>query len=100
VHDLKLVAAFAFHIVVAVGLFALIGGAAALLDYYTKVLAGLGMSPLIIEAIKATEFLLFAVDLLCFVVYSARETWLLLRSMLRPGGAAQGVAPATTDLPK
>jgi hypothetical protein len=99
VHDLKLVAAFAFHILVAVGLFALIGGAAALLDYYTKVLASLGMSPLIVEAIKATEFFLFAVDLLCFVVYTARETWLLLRSMVRPHVAAPG-ATATTDLPR
>jgi hypothetical protein len=99
VHDLKLVAAFAFHILVAVGLFALIGGAAALLDYYTKVLAGLGMSPLIVEAIKATEFFLFAVDLLCFVVYTTRETWLLLRSIVRSNSAAPIAAPAT-DLPK
>jgi hypothetical protein len=99
VHDLKLVAAFAFHILVAVGLFALIGGAAALLDYYTKVLAGLGMSPLIVEAIKATEFFLFAVDLLCFVVYTTRETWLLLRSIVRSNSATPIAAPAT-DLPK
>ncbi len=92
-HDLKLVAAFAFHTVVAVALFALIGGAAALLDYYTKVLSNLGMSHLIIEAIKATEYFLFAVDLLCFVVYVTRETWLLLRAML-------GYACSPTDLPK
>jgi hypothetical protein len=98
-HDLKLVAAFAFHIPVAAGLFALIGGAAALLDYYTKVLAGLGMSPLIVEAIKATEFFLFAVDLLCFVVYTTRETWLLLRSMIRPDNITPSAAPAT-DLPR
>ena len=98
-HDLKLVAAFAFHILVAVGLFTLIGGAAALLDYYTKVLAGLGMSPLIVEAIKATEFFLFAVDLLCFVVYTTRETWLLLRSIVRSNSATPTAAPAT-DLPK
>jgi hypothetical protein len=81
-HDLKLVASFAFHTIVAVGLFTLIGGAAALLDYYTKILAGLGMSSIIIEAIKATEYFLFAVDLLCFVVYVSREAFLLLRSML------------------
>jgi hypothetical protein len=99
VHDLKLVAAFAFHVLVAVALFALIGGAAALLDYYTKVLAGLGMSPLIVEAIKATEFFLFAVDLLCFVVYTTRETWLLLRSMFRPNDASPNTA-AATDLPR
>ncbi|MEJ0047607.1 MAG: hypothetical protein WDN04_16870 [Rhodospirillales bacterium] len=88
-------AAFAFHVLVAVGLFTLIGGAAALLDYYTKVLAGLGMSPLIVEAIKATEYFLFAVDLICFVVYISRETWLLLRSMTRPDQAVAEADPAT-----
>ncbi|HTZ71299.1 MAG TPA: hypothetical protein VMB71_11665 [Acetobacteraceae bacterium] len=80
-HDLKLVAGFAFHTVVAVALFAMIGGAAALLDYYTKVLGNLGMPEAILLAIKATEYFLFAVDLLCFVVYVTRETWLLLRAM-------------------
>ncbi len=78
---------------VAVALFALIGGAAALLDYYTKILSGLGMSNIIIEAIKATEYFLFAVDMLCFVVYVTRETVLLLRTMLGLGGAV-------TDSPK
>jgi hypothetical protein len=92
-HDLKLVAAFAFHTIIAVALFALIGAAAALLDYYTKGLIKLGMSPLIIESIKATEYFLFAVDLLCFVVYVSRETWLLLRSMLGYGSAAATDSP-------
>jgi hypothetical protein len=81
-HDLKLVVAFAFHTVVAVLLFALIGGAAAALDYYTKILAGLGMHPVIIDAIKVTEYFLFAVDLLCFVVYVSREVWHLLHAMV------------------
>ena len=96
-HDLKLVAAFAFHTVVAVALFALIGGAAALLDYYIKVLVGLGMAYWIIESIKATEYFLFAVDLLCFVVYVARETWLLLRAML---GYEHAAAAGVTDSPR
>ena len=96
-HDLKLVAAFAFHTVVAVALFALIGGAAALLDYYTKVLAGLGMAYWIIESIKATEYFLLAVDLLCFAVYIARETWLLLRAML---GHEQAASAGATALPR
>lgn len=95
-HDLKLVAGFAFHVVVAVALFALIGSAAALLDYYTKILAGLGMAPLILEAIKATEYLLFALDTLCFVVYTIREAWLLLRAMLLTPHQAVGA----TDSPK
>jgi hypothetical protein len=83
-HDLKLVASFALHTVVAVFLFGLIGAAAALLAYYVNVLGRLGISPLILEAIHATEYFLFAVDLLCFVVYVSRETWLLLRAILAP----------------
>jgi hypothetical protein len=81
-HDLKLVAGFAMHTIVATALFALIGGAAALLDYYTKVLGNVGMPQLFIDAIKVTEYFLFAIDLLCFVVYVTHETWLLLRAML------------------
>jgi hypothetical protein len=101
VHDLKLVAAFAFHTLLAVALFTLIGGAAALLDYYTKILAGFGMAPIVIDAIKATEYLLFGVDLLCFVVYVTRETWLLLRAMLTGLPAPEHRPPAAvTDLPK
>lgn len=98
-HDLKLVIGFAFHTVVAVFLFALVGGAAALLHYYTEVLARLGMPPLILSAIKSTEYFLFAVDLLCFVVYVTRETWLLLRSMLIDSHM-QNVEIVATDLPK
>jgi hypothetical protein len=98
-HDLKLVIGFAFHTVVAAGLFALVGGAAALLHYYTQVLERLDMPALILTAIKSTEYFLFAVDLLCFVVYVSRETWLLLRAMLLPAQRpAEGSEP--TDLPR
>ncbi len=86
VHDLRLVAAFAFHTVAAVALFGLIGGAAALLAYYTRFLSGLGLSPLIVEAIH-----LFAADLICFVIYVSREAWMLIRHMLAPH--APGAAP-------
>lgn len=89
-HDLRLVIEFAIHTVVAAALFALVGAAAALLHYYTEALGRLGMPFAILEAIKWTEYFLFAVDMLCFIVYVARETWLLLRTML--GRAA---APAT-----
>lgn len=98
-HDLKLVIGFAFHTVVAVLLFALVGGAAALLHYYTEVLARIGMPPLILSAIKWTEYFLFAVDLLCFAVYVSRETWLLLRSML-VHGQHESVESGATDLPR
>ena len=82
-HDLRVVIGFAFHTIVAGFLFALVGAAAALLHYYTELLAKLGMPYIILEAIKATEYFLFAVDMVCFIVYVGRETWLLLRSMLR-----------------
>jgi len=87
-HDLKLVIGFAFHTVVAVALFALIGGAAALLNFYTHLLEGAGMSPLIIQAIHWTEYFLFGIDLLCFLVYVTRETFLLLRAILTSSGHA------------
>ena len=80
-HDLKLVWQFAFHTVAALALFAIVAGAAALLSLYTRFLGRMGMSPLILQAIHATEFFLFGIDLLCFVVYCVRETWLLLRRM-------------------
>lgn len=82
--DLKLVVAFAFHTVVAVFLFLLIGGAVTLLNYYVETLERIGMPPMIPEAVKATEYFLFAVDLLCFVVYVAREALILLRAMISP----------------
>jgi hypothetical protein len=81
-HDLKLVTAFAFHTVVAVALFALIGGAAALLNFYIHLLEQAGMSPLVIRAIHWTEYFVFAVDLVCFLVYVSREAFLLLRAIL------------------
>lgn len=81
-HNLKLISAFAFHTVAAVLLFALIGGAAALLNMYTRLLERAGMSEIILQAIHFTEYFLFAVDLFCFVVFILREVWLLLREML------------------
>jgi hypothetical protein len=74
--------AFSFHTVVAGALFALIGGAAALLNYYTHLLESVGMAPLIIKAIHLTEYFLFALDLVCFLIYVTREAWLLLRHIL------------------
>jgi hypothetical protein len=97
-HNLRLVTGFAFHTIVAVALFALIGGAAALLNIYTRLLENVGMSPLIIMAIHLTEYFLFGVDLLCFLVYVTREAWLLLREIMAPPHLAVG-QPAT-DWPR
>ena len=83
-HDLRLVVAFAFHTVLAVVLFALIGGAAALLDFYTRFLGRVGIPWAIQETIKFMEYFLFAVDLVCLVVYVSREAFLLLRAMVSP----------------
>ena len=87
-HNLRLIAGFAFHVIAAVALFALIGGAAALLNAYTHLLERAGMSPLIIQVIHLTEYFLFAADLLCFLAYVAREVWLLLREILTHPAAA------------
>ena len=88
-HNLRLVAEFAVHVIAAAALFALIGGAAALLNAYTHLLERFGMSPHIIQAIHLTEYVLFAADMLCFSVYVAREVWLLLREILTPPSAVK-----------
>lgn len=89
-HNLRLITAFAFHTVAAVGLFALIGGAAALLNYYTRLLESVGMAPLIIKAIHLTEYFLFALDLICFLIYVTSEAWFLLRHILTVHDAPAG----------
>jgi len=86
VHNLRLIAAFAFHTVAAACLFALIGGAAALLNVYTHLLETFGMAPLIIKAIHLTEYFLFVLDLVCFLSYVSREAWLLLRHIFSTPG--------------
>jgi hypothetical protein len=97
-HDLKLVFGFAFHTITAAALFALVGAAAALLHYYTEALGQLHMAPPVLIAIKWTEYLLFALDLLCFLIYVLREAWVLIRAMLRPHG--DGSAATPTDSPR
>jgi hypothetical protein len=82
-HNLRLVAAFAFHVIAGAVLFALIGGAATLLNIYTHLLERAGMSALILQAVHLTEYVLFAADLVCFLIYVAREVYLLLREILR-----------------
>ncbi len=81
-HNLSLVAAFAFHTIAATILFALIGGAAALLNVYIGLLEQAGMAPLIIKAIHLTEYFIFGLDLLCFLIYVSREAWHLIRQIL------------------
>ncbi len=51
------------------------------------------MSPLVIKAIHMTEYFLFAVDLLCFLVYVSVEAWRLLRDILSAGSGRQPVLP-------
>jgi hypothetical protein len=83
-HDLRFIAGFAMHTIAAAALFALVGAAAGLLHYYTEVLGQLHLPPFILLLITWTEYLLFICDLLCFLVYILRETWLLLRLMVTP----------------
>ncbi len=88
-HNLRLISGFAFHTVAATALFALVGGAAALLAFYTRFLESLGMQPPIIVAIHLTEYFLFAADLVCFLVYVSREAWHLVHEILAPRAAAE-----------
>jgi len=38
---------------------------------------------MILQAVHLTEYVLFAADLVCFLIYVAREVYLLLREILR-----------------
>jgi phosphotransferase system glucose/maltose/N-acetylglucosamine-specific IIC component len=89
-HDLRLIWKFALHTIGAAALFALVGAAAALLHYYTEALATLHMPIAVLTAIRWTEYLLFAVDLVCFIIYVLRETWTLIRAMFVTEAAAPG----------
>lgn len=75
---------FAFHTIVGIVLFSLVGGAAVLLNYFTNLIEHVGVSPYVIMAIQGLEFFLFAVDFLCLVVFVSEETWIFCREIVRP----------------
>jgi len=45
---------------------------------------------LIIKAIHLTEYFLFALDLICFLIYVTSEAWFLLRHILTAHDAPAG----------
>jgi hypothetical protein len=65
---------FALHTLVGVVMFAVVGGAAVFLNYFTNLIEQLGISPYIVVAIQGLEFFLFAVDFLCLVIFIVKET--------------------------
>lgn len=65
-------------------LFALVAGAAVFLNYCTVLIEGTGVSRYLVEAVRLLEFFLFACDFICFIVFQGKETWILLREIVRP----------------
>jgi hypothetical protein len=74
---------FALHTLVGVVMFAVVGGAAVFLNYFTNLIEQLGISPYIVVAIQGLEFFLFAVDFLCLVIFIVKETWVFCREIIR-----------------
>jgi hypothetical protein len=74
---------FAFHTIVGIVLFSLVGGAAVSLNYFTNLIEQMGVSPHIITAIQGLGFFLFAVDFLCLVVFVGKEAWDFCRDIIR-----------------
>ena len=54
-----------------------------MLNYFTKLIELVGVSPYIIMAIQGLEFFLFAVDFLCLVIFISKEVWIICREIMR-----------------
>jgi hypothetical protein len=74
---------FAFHTIVGIVLFCLVGGAAVSLNYLTNLIERVGVSADIVLAIRGLELFLFAVDFLCLVVFVSKEAWDFCREIMR-----------------
>lgn len=86
----------AIHTIVGMSLFALIGAAAVLLHHAIVFIEYSRVSPSIIMTLHGIEFLIFASDALCLVVFIIHETNIFLRTILRPG-AGHGQTIRHTD---
>jgi hypothetical protein len=80
---LKLLGKFAFHTIVGVVLFSLVGAAAVSLNYLTNLIELEGVSAGVIIAMRVLELFLFAVDFLCLVVFVCKEAWDFCREIMR-----------------
>jgi TRAP-type C4-dicarboxylate transport system permease small subunit len=81
--QVRLVLRFALHTIIGVALFLLIGGAAVFLNYCTIWIEGTGISPYVMYGVHGIEFLLFAIDVICFLVFVFKETWIFVRDIIR-----------------
>ena len=81
--QLRTVWQFAWHIVVGMALFVLVGLAAYVLHHFADWLAQAGLSEFIVLPIRGLEFLLFAIDFVLALVYIFREAVLFMRSLFR-----------------
>lgn len=75
----------AIHTFVGALLFALIGGAAVSLHHAIVFIEHSGVPPVVIFTLHYVELLLFASDILTFVVFILLETYLFLRAILIAG---------------
>ena len=71
----------AFHTVLGVVMFMVVGGAAYVLQIASDWIAEHHVSPYITYPMRGLEFFLFAVDFILFVLFFIREAWLFINAL-------------------
>jgi len=82
VDEIKAVGRFAIHAVVGVAIFAIVAGAAVLLNKFNEYVLEQHVPSYISFTLPLIEFLTFAVDTILFVVFILKEAYVLLRKIL------------------
>ena len=80
-HEIRQIWKFAIHTVVGIVLFCIVGSAAVLLHLFNEWLEHTGISEYIRTVMHAFEFLVFAVDAVCFVVFIIRQGAIPVREL-------------------
>jgi hypothetical protein len=82
-HPVALVYRFVLHTLAGVFLFSLVGGVVVLLSQGTVLIERFGAPAYAMLAVRGLESFLFAIDLLCIVVFITAEAWTFLRDVMR-----------------
>jgi len=84
--QIRLVLKFVVHTVVGILLFSVAGTTAVCLNYLTGLIEETHVSPYILSGVQGLEFLLFAADFICLLVFLIRETIMFLVDVWRSEG--------------
>src|SRR5271157_5263098 len=79
---LKPAAQFALHSIVGIVLFVIVGFGAFFVDRLTHWLGAMGAQPAIVLVLSGLAYFLFAIDVLCFVVFMIKECLVFVFEMI------------------